>query len=66
MIMEELFGLIDLSTLSTDEQKGFREWLEKRPNMEFSIANALRKGQSVRGYIHSYRREIQYTVRIED
>jgi len=66
MDLEDFFDQIDLSALAANEQQGFRDWLGERPNIKFSIENALRKGQSVKAYIHIYRKQVDYVLRIEN
>jgi len=66
MDLEDFFDQIDLSALAANEQQGFKDWLGERPSMKFSIENALRKGQSVKAYIHIYRKQVEYAVRIEN
>ncbi len=66
MDMEEAFSRIDLSALSIDEQEGFKVWLNERSHMQSSIINAWRRGQSVKAFLHTFRKQSEYLVRIEE
>lgn len=62
----ELFSQLDLSDLSSAQQKEFQSWLAGRPNMQTVIRTALRKGHLVKAYSNTYRLQTDYWLRIED
>lgn len=49
--IEETISQIDVSVLSSTEQKGFKHWLNERFYMRISIENALRGGKSVKAIL---------------
>lgn len=64
--VEELISKIDRSGLSVAEQEKFTGWLVRSARMQITIETALRRGYSVKAYSNTYRKQIEYWVRIED
>lgn len=66
LVIKETVSQIDLSVLSSTEQRGFENWLNDSFYMRISIENALRGGKSVKAVLtrNAVTNKIGYSVRI--